>query len=71
MTDRRETSACTAFSLDAYMDEWDAQKGFRHATQKAIKGGSMFMTAGGNLTEKAMEGMVELVKSWEGLTRPK
>jgi hypothetical protein len=53
------------------MDEWDAQKGDRHASQKAIKGGLMLMTAGGNLTKKAMKGMVELVESWEGLTRPK
>ena len=55
----------------AYVEEWDARKGYRRATQKAIKGGSIFMTAGGNLTEAAMEGMVELIKSWEGLTRPK
>ena len=53
----------------AYVEEFDARKGHRRATQKAIKGGALFLTAGGCLTPTAMEAMRELLKSWEGLTR--
>jgi hypothetical protein len=53
----------------AYVEEFDARKGHRRATQKTIKGGALFLTAGGCLTPTAMEAMRELLKSWEGLTR--
>jgi hypothetical protein len=48
----------------AYVEEFDARKGHRHATKKAIKGGAIFLTEGGCLTPTAMEGIREFLKCW-------
>ena len=53
-----------------YVEEYDGRKGHRKATQKAIKGGSLIMTPGGVLADRALEGLQELISTWNGLTKP-
>ena len=62
---------CIIGAKGSYVEEYDCHRGHRKVTQKLVSGGALILTAEGNLTDWAMEGMRELEASGEGLTQPK
>jgi hypothetical protein len=61
---------CIIEDEGASVERFDARRGYRRATKKAIKGrGTIFLTGIGCLAPMAMEGMWELVQSLVELTQ--
>ena len=67
----RKALDCIIGAKGSYVEEYDCPHGHRKATQKAVSGWALILTAEGNLTDRAMEGIRDLEASWEGLTQPK
>ena len=67
----RKSLDCIIEAKGYYVEEYNCRHGHRKETQKAVSGGALILTAEGNLTDRAMEGMQELEALWEGLTQPK